>query len=67
MFSLLFQGYDCCSDYPIGFHYVSGRDMRMLYYYTYKLKYKGVAKYDTTELHFIEPDNHVTGVFLGPI
>ena len=31
----------CCSDYPISFHYVSGRDMYALEYWLYHGKVHG--------------------------
>ena len=39
----MFQTYNPVSEYPIGFHYVGGVEMRILYYNVYKLKFAGLG------------------------
>ena len=34
----------CCSDYPISFHYISGRDTYALEYWLYHAKVHGKEK-----------------------
>ena len=37
---ICFQGLQCCSDYPIGFHYVTKEKLKVLDYFLYSVKKK---------------------------
>ena len=66
----MFQTYNPVSEYPIGFHYIRGVDMRIMYYNVYKLKFAGLGNVtddltddpNDTRFTFIEADEKKTDV-----
>ena len=65
------QTYNPVSEYPIGFHYIRGVDMRIMYYNVYKLKFAGLGNVtddpNDTRFTFIKAEEKKTDVPLDEV